>query len=364
MSKTWMIYGTNGYTGELIAREAAKRGCNVILAGRSEEKVQPLAKELGLAYQIFALDDLDVIVKNLQGKHLVLNCAGPFSCTAIAMQEACIKAGVHYLDITGEATIFEHTLSPEQQERAKKAGIILCSGVGFDVIPTDCVALRLKELLPDATHLDLGFDSEMALSPGTTKTVIEALGTGCLQRIDGVLQSRPLGLDHAYVDFGRGKKSAMAISWGDVSTAYHTTGIPNIRTLIPMPLAFIYAARLSRFVEPLLANRSVQQMLKNLTERFVKGPDEVARLSLPTYVWGEARNARGSTVTVRIRVANIYSMTVTGALYITEYILNSSFELQGGSYTPAKLLSPHLITFLPDSSLFEIKCNQDYAKCG
>ena len=85
------------------------------------------------------------------------------------MMEACIKAGAHYLDITGEISVFE--LAQSLNSQAENADVVLCPGVGFDVIPTDCVAAALKEALPDATHLALGFDSKTGLSPGTAKQV-------------------------------------------------------------------------------------------------------------------------------------------------------------------------------------------------
>lgn len=355
MQTSWMIYGANGYTGELIAREAANRGLTPVLAGRNIDKLSSLAKELGLAYRVFSLDDLDSILANVHDMHLVLNCAGPFSSTAVPMQEGCLNAGAHYLDITGEAFIFEHTHSEAQNLRAATAGVVLCSGVGFDVIPTDCVALRLKQLLPDATHLALGFDSNLALSPGTTKTAIEALGVGSLERIDGLLQTRPIGIHHRYIDFGRGKRSAMTISWGDVSTAYRTTGIPNIRTWIPMPAPLVWGAKLMGLASPLLAKSWVQHTLQRLAGSLVAGPDALARAAMPTYVWGEARNTAGTVITVRIRIANIYSMTVDGALHVTQYLLDPQLHVKGGSYTPAMLFGAELIVTLPGSGVFQVE---------
>jgi len=153
----WMIYGANGYTGELIAREAARRGLKPVLAGRRRESVEELARTLGLEARAFGLDDVAALTGQIQGHALVLNCAGPFSATAAPMMEACLRAGAHYLDITGEIAVFEHAQSLDA--RARDAGVVLCPGVGFDVIPTDCVAAALKAALPDATHLALGFDS-------------------------------------------------------------------------------------------------------------------------------------------------------------------------------------------------------------
>src|ERR1043166_6730459 len=99
---TWLLYGANGYTGELIAREAVRRGQRPILAGRSREAIERLAQELGCEARVFDLNNPDL--KDIQ---LVLHCAGPFIRTSKPMVDACLKHQVHYLDITGELGVFE-----------------------------------------------------------------------------------------------------------------------------------------------------------------------------------------------------------------------------------------------------------------
>ena len=167
MPKPWMIYGANGYTGELIARDAVRRDLNPVLAGRTAAKVQQLPANLGLQARVFDLSIAAATSRTVEGMGLVLNCAGPFSATAAAMMTDCLAAHVHYLDITGEIGVFEHSRTLDAAARA--AGIVICPGVGFDVIPTDCVAATLKAALPDATRLALGFDSRSGFSPGTAK---------------------------------------------------------------------------------------------------------------------------------------------------------------------------------------------------
>ena len=191
-NKQWMIYGANGYTGELIAREARRRGLRPVLAGRSEAKLAPLGEELDLSVRSFSLAQRGETQAALEDMTLVLHCAGPFSATADPMIDACLASGAHYLDITGELAVFEAAKSRHQA--ALDAGIVIIPGVGFDVIPTDCLAARLKQALPDATHLALGFDSKSRLSPGTAKSLIEGLANGGSARIDGALQSGASGL--------------------------------------------------------------------------------------------------------------------------------------------------------------------------
>ena len=170
----WMIYGAYGYTGELIAREAKKRGAGPVLAGRDAAKIAELARDLRLPSKVFSLDAPADVAAALAGVGLVLNCAGPFSKTADPLMRACLTAKVHYLDITGEIDVLEgaHRFDAD----AKTAGVVLCPGAGFDVTPTDCIALMLKTALPEAHELALGFKSGQRMSTGTAKTLVEATG--------------------------------------------------------------------------------------------------------------------------------------------------------------------------------------------
>src|SRR5205085_5515906 len=263
----------------LIAREAARRGLKPILAGRSPAKIAPLANALGLEARVFDLGDVAQTAAALEGVSLVLHCAGPFSATSAPMIAACLRAHAHYLDITGEISVFEHAM--EQDAMARAAGIVVCPGVGFDVIPTDCLAATLRAALPDATHLALGFDSRSGFSPGTAKTSVEGLAQGGKVRQDGRIISVPLAYKTRRIDFGDGEKLAMTIPWGDVCTAYHTTGIPNIEVYIPGSPGMIANAKRANFIRPLLGWGPVQNFLKKKAGQ-VKGPDAEKRAKMPT----------------------------------------------------------------------------------
>jgi len=341
-----MIYGANGYTGELIAREAATRGLRPTLAGRSAGRIETLARELKLEAKAFPLDAPEAIAREISGMAIVLNCAGPFSATAAPMIAACLRSKAHYLDITGEIAVFELAQSLDKEARA--AGVVLCPGVGFDVIPTDCIAAALKAALPDATHLALGFDSRSGMSPGTAKTSLEGFAQGGKVRENGRIVSVPLAYHTRRIDFGDGEKLAMTIPWGDVSTAFASTGIPNIEVYVPGSPAMVARAKRANYVRWLMGFKFVQDFMKRRIEASVKGPSAEKRERMPTYVWGEARNAQGEVKTARIKTANGYSLTVTGALAVVEHLrgLNSS---PGGALTPSRLVGPDLVTRLPGS---------------
>jgi len=340
----WMIYGANGYTGELIAREAAQRGMKPVLAGRRADQIATLAQELGLQHRAFALDDAADVARQLAGMKLVLHCAGPFSSTSAPMVEACLQAQAHYLDITGEIDVFEHAHA--QHARAQQAGIVVCPGVGFDVIPTDCVAAALKAALPDATHLALGFDSRTRMSPGSAKTAVESMATGGKVRENGRIIAVPPAWRVRKIDFGDGEKLATTIPWGDVSTAFHSTGIPNIELYIPATRGMISGMKRMHYLRWALALAPVQKFLKARIGKSVKGPSADKRGRAPTYVWGEATNAAGGKKTARIRIPNTYDVTITGALAVVEHLLGA--RPAPGAYTPSRLLGADLVTRLPE----------------
>ena len=344
-SSNWMIYGANGYTGELIAREAVRQGLKPILAGRNPAKVEALAQELGLEFRAFGLDDISQISEQLKGSKLVMHCAGPFSSTSKPMMQACLKAGAHYLDITGEIPIFE--LAQSLNTAAENADVVLCPGVGFDVIPTDCIAAALKEALPDATHLALGFDSKTGLSLGTAKTSAEGMAEGGKIRKDGKIITVPLAHHVRHIDFGDGVKSAMSVPWGDVATAFYTTGIPNIEVFVPASKKLIFGAKMLNGLRPVFKIQAIQQMIKSLIGKSVVGPNEELRAKLPTYVWGEAKNLHGQIKTARIQTENAYSLTVNGSITVVRFLLEN--KVKGGSYTPAKLMGYCLVTQISGS---------------
>lgn len=344
----FMIYGANGYTGELIAREAVKRGLKPLLAGRSAGKVQPLADELALEARIFELDDA---ARQLEDMELVIHCAGPFSATSAPMIEACLAAKTHYLDITGEIGVFEHAHA--QNGRAKEAGIVICPGVGFDVIPTDCVAAALKQALPDATELALGFESRSRNSPGTARTSVEGLASGGKVRRDGDIITVPLGYKTRKIDFGNGEHSGATIPWGDVSTAFYSTGIGNIEVYLSLPPAVIKNMKFANRMRWLLALPPVQALMKWQAARSAPHMDAAARERAPMFVWGEAKNAKGETRTARVKTPNGYTVTYLGALAVTDHLLHN--PVQGGSYTPSMLCGAGLVEQLPGSGKIEIK---------
>jgi short subunit dehydrogenase-like uncharacterized protein len=326
-----MIYGANGYTGELIARSGVP--LQPTLAGRDMNSVSRLAGTLNLPYRVFDLSHID-----LTGVDVVLHCAGPFSQTSRPMVDACLSARAHYLDITGEVEVFEACAARDRE--ATNAGVMVMPGVGFDVVPSDCLAAHLKKRLPSANRLALGFQGMDQVSRGTATTMIENVHRGGMVRQNGKLTRVPAGHKTRTIDFGRGPTAAIAIPWGDLSTAYHSTGIPNIEVFMAAPLAIRVGTKLLSALSPLVGSAPAQSFLKSRVRAGQRGPNEEQRALTKSYLWGEASDG-SRTVTSRLEAPNGYTLTVLTALEIATRVLAGDFK--PGYQTPSSAYGAELI---------------------
>jgi len=329
---TALLYGAYGYTGELTARFAKARGMRLILAGRDQAKTNEVAQRWGMDQRIFPLDDPRSLDMGLHGVDVVLHCAGPFSHTSRPMVDACIRNKVHYLDITGEIDVFEACAARDAEARA--AGIMVLPGSGFDVVPSDCLAAHLKQRLPDATHLALAFLGMSSVSHGTATTVVENLHAGGRVRRNGKLESIPAGSLARTIEFAVvGPRETMAIPWGDVSTAYHSTGIPNIEVYVPVPRGARTGARALSLLSPIVASGPVQALLKKAVDARPAGPTDEQRAKGYSLLWGEAKNARGDVRVSRMRTPEGYTLTADSSLALVRRVLEGDFK--PGYQTPS-----------------------------
>jgi saccharopine dehydrogenase (NAD+, L-lysine-forming) len=340
-----MIYGANGYTGELVAAAAAAGGARPILAGRREEAVRPLAEKLGCPHTVFDL--AGDVAAELDGVTLVLHCAGPFSRTSKPVVDACLARGIHYLDITGEIAVFESCHA--RSEEARRAGCILMPGVGFDVVPSDCLAASLAARLPGATLLQLAFTMLGEPSAGTAKTMLEGLPKGGAIRKDGTITRVPTAWKTMTVRFHDKERSTVTIPWGDVSTAYHSTGIPNIETYVALPRRMIRGMKLASAFRGLLALGPVQRMAARMVERRVKGPDAEARAAGKSELWGRVSDPSGRDVQGTLTTPEGYRFTVIAALAAVDRVLAGG--IAPGAHTPSTAFGADFVAGLEGCTL-------------
>ncbi|MEJ8818800.1 saccharopine dehydrogenase family protein [Lacibacter sp. H407] len=341
-----LLYGANGYTGELIARYAKEYGITPVLAGRNETLIRSVAERLQLPYRIFSLDDVNQLQQQLQDVQLVIHAAGPFANTCKQMVEACIATNTHYIDINGDISVFERI--KKYGAAARQANVMLMPGAGFDVIPTDCTALHLKEQLPDATHLQLAFLPKGGqISHGTATTMASRLGEGGTARENGKLVSKPLGHKSLSVDINGKKLFTMTIPWGDISTAYHTTGIENIEVYTGMKPTVYRFLKFQFLFNWILRKQFVRSWIQQKINSRPAGPTDEQRATAKTTVWGKVWNAKGETKTSVLECADGYSVTAWGCLLITQKIMKG--DLKTGYQTPASCYGKDLILEIPKS---------------
>jgi len=339
MTGPWLLYGANGYTGELVARLAVAQGHHPILAGRKADAVCALADELGLPRRLFSLDDPGHVDEGLEGMSLVLHCAGPFSRTSRPMADACLRTRTHYLDITGEVAVFEALAARESE--ARDGGVTLLPGSGFDVVPTDCLALHLKRRLPAARRLALGFEALGRVSRGTALTALEGLDRGGLVRRAGVLTPVPSAWRTRTIDFGQGKRKAITIPWGDVSTAWHSTGIPDVEVYMAAPWTLRLLSRASRALGPLVTSGWLQGLLRQQILAGPRGPSPEERQRGRAWVWGEAEDQEGRRAVSRLETPEAYTFTARASLAAVERMLAG--EAPEGFQTPASAFGPDFV---------------------
>lgn len=343
-STSFLLYGANGYTGRLIAKYAASYGLQPILSGRSEAAIKPLADELKLSFKIIDLNNATQLIAALQEVKLVLHAAGPFSDTAKQMINACLQTGTHYTDINGDISVFE--MIKRFDAAAKEKNIMLMPGAGFDVVPTDCMALYLKNKLPDATHLKLAFTSVGGgVSHGTAMTIVNRLGEGGAVRQNGKITGRPLGENGMRVDFGEKKFFVMSIPWGDVSTANFTTGIPNIETFTGVKPIVYKMMKLQWLFNWLLRMHWVKNIIRKKIKNRPAGPTDEMRTKAKSFVWGEVRNTKGETASHHFSCAEGYTLTAHSSLIIAKKILEGKFK--PGYQTPASCYGEQLVNEIP-----------------
>jgi short subunit dehydrogenase-like uncharacterized protein len=346
MQTSFLLYGANGYTGELIARHASQYGLRPVLAGRREEVIAPIAKKLGLPYKIIDLNDTPALESALSDHKLVLHAAGPFQHTAKQMVEACLRTRTNYIDINGDISVFE--MLKKYDAAAKSSGIMIMPGAGFDVVPTDCLALLLKKKMPDATDLKLAFVTiGGSVSHGTAMTMASKLGEGGAARVNDKIVNVPLGKHGMWIHFGDKRFLVMSIPWGDVSTAHFSTGIPNIETYVGIKPSVYRVLKFQSAFNWLLRTSFIRSFIKSRISKRPAGPSDEQRSGARSLVWGQATNSRGEKVTERLSCPDGYTLTMHSSLLISRKILSGEFK--PGYQTPSAAYGEDLILEIPET---------------
>lgn len=348
-TRPWLLYGAYGYTGGLVARRAVAMGDRPVLAGRDATRLEPLARELGLDHRVVALDDPAGLDAALRDVAAVAHCAGPFSATAEPMVDACLRTGTHYADITGEIEVFEAIFARDDEARA--AGVTLLPGSGFDVVPSDCLAVMLVSALPDAERLALAFRSGGGFSRGTGRSAAEALGQMSLSRAGGMIAPVRRELRRRQVDFtGDGREATtVAVSWGDVATAYRSTGVPNIVVYTQLPRVVALASSVVDRAARTPGLRGVMRRSMTAAISRMANPSDDTRARTRSQLWGRAAASDGRSATARLSTPNSYDLTADAVVRIARALADGG--VRPGALTPAMAFGAAFIETLDGVSV-------------
>lgn len=347
----WLLYGAYGYTGKLLAEEAVQRGHRPLLAGRDKAKTAVIAQQYNLDYVALDLDDTNTLHQVVAGVDLVLHAAGPFIHTSEPMVQACLAGHTHYLDITGEIPVFESTLSYDAH--AREQGVALISGVGFDIVPTDCLGSYVAAQLPDADSLEIAFMGISRASSGTARSMLEmmpGLERGSLLRRNGRLVPISLGQGSRQVTFSHGRSHRVTpIPWGDLVTAQLSTGAPNVTTY--MALSLPPGARIiSPLLTRLLKINPLRRAARRLVDWTIHGPDETLRQSARSYVWACASDTAGNRREAWLETLEAYQLTAVAGIRAVE---NTLRQKPCGALTPSLAFGADFVLEIPGSQRFD-----------
>jgi short subunit dehydrogenase-like uncharacterized protein len=356
------IYGAYGFTGELLAREAAGRGHRPLLLGRRKGPLEALARELDTEFRVTPLDDPRALRGALAGVTAVIHVAGPFIETAPPMVAVCLDAGVHYLDVTGEVPVFEAIF--ELDDRARDAGVLLLPGVGFDVVPTDAVAGLLARVLPEAMSLDLAILSPGSPSPGTMETIVEHLPRGLLVRREGRLRPARLRAREflRQADFGPGPtggvRPVLPYTWGDLASAWRSTGIPDITCYMAgSRLAARTLPAALPFIRMLLAIPPLRRAARAWVRRTARGPSPELREKGRSRIRGRVRGPGGEEATALLEVPEAYRFTAMAGIRAAEEVIARTdaghSEPLSGALTPSLAFGSEWVLGFPGVELLE-----------
>jgi short subunit dehydrogenase-like uncharacterized protein len=147
------------------------------------------------------------------------------------------------------------------------------------------------------------------------------------------------------VDFGPKELFVMTIPWGDVFTAFVTTGIPDIEVYTGVPKKVYRLLKLQRLFNWLLRTKFIRGFLQRKIDSRAAGPDDEQRSKSKSLIWGRVTDAEGKTETLRMSTPDGYTLTAHSSLIIVQKILNGNFK--PGYQTPALAYGEKLVTEIP-----------------
>ena len=344
-----LLYGAYGYTGRLTAELAAAKRLDVVLAGRNKDVLRALGDRLSLPTRAVALNESDRLFEALSDIACVVHMAGPYAITSAPMLSACIATQTNYIDITGEIEVFESLWSREREIR--HAGITAVPGAGFDVVPTDCLAAHVAARLERPAVLVIALRGLESASQGTLRTAIRQVSKPLLCRRAAAIVALE-DQSARWINFGSGDEPCLPVSWGDVATAFHSTGIGNITVYFRRTRFLRSADFLGKTFGALLRSRAGQRTLEAIIRRLPDGPTQAERGRHRSTIWAEAVDASSESAKATLSTPDPYDFTANSALEIASRI--SSLPAPLGLVTPSQAFGADFVLSLPGCTRIDI----------
>ena len=333
MRRRILIYGGTGYTGRLIAEHARDLRRSPVIAGRSPERVQALAARLGVPGRVAALDRPDALDQALGDVGVLINAASPFAQSAPALIESCLRTRTHYLDITGELPVFRDAFGYDAA--ARKRGIMIMPGVGLGVVASDCLAMHVASRVPNAKYLRVALLRPDSFSRGSFRSALGLSNSQVTIRQNGRLISVPVGRLQRAFDYGDGDRESVAVSWADVFTAYHSTGIRNIETYFEADFISRTLYQVGAGIADTVRLPPVQRWLDVATRSWPEGPSPRRRRMEKCVIVAEAEDSWRRCSGARLETPDGYSFTAETAVAVGQRVARGDFR--PGFQTPAKV---------------------------
>ncbi|KAH8246848.1 hypothetical protein KR032_001996 [Drosophila birchii] len=182
-----IIFGATGFTGKYTVLEAVSvlKGLSWGIAGRNQEKLQAVLREMG-AKSKTDLSQTPIVIADVNNEasllemakrcRIVVNTAGPYRFFGEKVVKACIDAGTHHVDVSGEPQYME-TMQLRYNDLARERGVYVISACGFDSIPADMGVTFIEKNFDGVVNSVENF-VHMGVKGGTKGTGSAALNTG------------------------------------------------------------------------------------------------------------------------------------------------------------------------------------------
>jgi short subunit dehydrogenase-like uncharacterized protein len=336
------VYGATGFTGGLIAGELRRQGAEILIAGRSREKLEGLSAELGgVPLEAVAADDAARLRALLERCAVVVACAGPFTLHGEPLVAAAAETGTHYLDTTGEQP-FIRMVFDRYGEPAAASGAALVSGMGFDYLPGDLIAAL--------TAAGMGALEEIAIAycvggfeptRGTSLSALEMLGGGDVVWEDGDWRPAPRSVDGGRWSFPDplGEKRMLRYPAGEQITVPRHVETRNVRTMLNgmvLPSSLMPLAVASTPLLQAAMRTPLREAAGAVVRRMPAAPRNpgASRFTVECEARADGRRRRGI-----VRGRDVYGLTAASLAQAATICAGPGFE-RNGALAPAQAFEP------------------------